>query len=513
MDRQLGEAIMIARNGGMESESILNSKDEFSRCLIPEIQMKEKYMKKKTENKRGRDEIETTGDDTNIQRDRKRQKTSEGNATETPQKTPQDTNVTTSPRKGVETRSPQETQAHSMMETQSNKGNTITGPQEEIITTSPQETLTDSRNVTKSPQETNVTTRPQMENATTSPQETHAVNNEGTQATKLKDTASPQETQSIGRNTTANTQETNVTTSPQKGYVTTSPQEAADTQETQMNTKDETQSTVGKGNTSADPQETDVTTSPQEGCEGYDTTSPQETKETPTNNGDKTHASKGSAAKSPQERNVTTSPQVETPYGHLSPTRPTTNQEVKRNAHSKLLRKEKGNNKVRKETPTERKEKINQEDEKRKKENRKQETPTNEEVKTNRKRKRISYIYDSDRKLGEISNNSETNNPSTKLSVSNRSIDHKLSKLQSKPSFKSSKKANRQPVQTNTIKNYFRKNQVTGLTRGVVVSESESLKVGLLDDLPEKVLTAQQMNRPRQRTPEPDRRVSTRIKS
>ena len=40
MDRQLGEAICIARSGGMGSDAIMNRKDEFSRCLIPEMEMK-----------------------------------------------------------------------------------------------------------------------------------------------------------------------------------------------------------------------------------------------------------------------------------------------------------------------------------------------------------------------------------------------------------------------------------------------------------------------------------------
>ena len=40
MDRQLAEAICIARNGGMGSETIMNRKDEFGRCLIPELEMK-----------------------------------------------------------------------------------------------------------------------------------------------------------------------------------------------------------------------------------------------------------------------------------------------------------------------------------------------------------------------------------------------------------------------------------------------------------------------------------------
>lgn len=92
MDRQLGEAIMIARNGVMESENILNSKDEFSRCLIPEIEMKERYTRKKTENKRERDETETSGDESNDLRLRKRQKRDEtyvtkGNVTTRPRET------------------------------------------------------------------------------------------------------------------------------------------------------------------------------------------------------------------------------------------------------------------------------------------------------------------------------------------------------------------------------------------------------------------------------------------
>ena len=37
MDRQLGEAICIARNSGMDSDGIIHNTYEFSRCLIPEI--------------------------------------------------------------------------------------------------------------------------------------------------------------------------------------------------------------------------------------------------------------------------------------------------------------------------------------------------------------------------------------------------------------------------------------------------------------------------------------------
>ena len=39
IDKQLGEAICIARAGGMESTSVMNLKDEYTRCIIPEIQI------------------------------------------------------------------------------------------------------------------------------------------------------------------------------------------------------------------------------------------------------------------------------------------------------------------------------------------------------------------------------------------------------------------------------------------------------------------------------------------
>ena len=56
MDRQLGEAICIARAGGMDSETVMNSKDEYSRCILPEIEMtgSRRWAKAKTEGKRQR---------------------------------------------------------------------------------------------------------------------------------------------------------------------------------------------------------------------------------------------------------------------------------------------------------------------------------------------------------------------------------------------------------------------------------------------------------------------------
>ena len=58
LDRQLGEAITIARHGGMGSDQVMNRKDEFSRCLIPEIEMKDRNTQigqKKNEHKRSRE--------------------------------------------------------------------------------------------------------------------------------------------------------------------------------------------------------------------------------------------------------------------------------------------------------------------------------------------------------------------------------------------------------------------------------------------------------------------------
>ena len=58
LDRQLGEAICIARHGGRGSESVMNRKNEFSRCLIPEIELKGRNTQissKKGEHKRMRE--------------------------------------------------------------------------------------------------------------------------------------------------------------------------------------------------------------------------------------------------------------------------------------------------------------------------------------------------------------------------------------------------------------------------------------------------------------------------
>ena len=56
MDRQLGEAICIARAGGMDSKEVMNLKDEYTRCIIPEIKFPELGSLKKHELKRPRDQ-------------------------------------------------------------------------------------------------------------------------------------------------------------------------------------------------------------------------------------------------------------------------------------------------------------------------------------------------------------------------------------------------------------------------------------------------------------------------
>ena len=37
LDRQLGEAVSIARAGGMEAIEVMNRKDEYTRCIIPRL--------------------------------------------------------------------------------------------------------------------------------------------------------------------------------------------------------------------------------------------------------------------------------------------------------------------------------------------------------------------------------------------------------------------------------------------------------------------------------------------
>ena len=62
MERQLAESICIAKAGGMESEFIMNSKDEYSHCIIPEIILTGSR-KMSTSNKRDRGE--ETGENEN----------------------------------------------------------------------------------------------------------------------------------------------------------------------------------------------------------------------------------------------------------------------------------------------------------------------------------------------------------------------------------------------------------------------------------------------------------------
>ena len=65
MDRQLGEALSISRAGGMESEGVMNSKDEYSRCIVPEIEISsgwKKWTPPRTDEKRTR-ETDTEGEE------------------------------------------------------------------------------------------------------------------------------------------------------------------------------------------------------------------------------------------------------------------------------------------------------------------------------------------------------------------------------------------------------------------------------------------------------------------
>ena len=57
MDRQISEALAIARSGGMESTSVMNNFDEYNRCILPELQTSNE-IKMKERAKRAR-EVET----------------------------------------------------------------------------------------------------------------------------------------------------------------------------------------------------------------------------------------------------------------------------------------------------------------------------------------------------------------------------------------------------------------------------------------------------------------------
>ena len=60
MERQLGEAICIARAGGMESGGIMNSKDEYSRCVIPILQTNTENQREQTQKRHREAENELT---------------------------------------------------------------------------------------------------------------------------------------------------------------------------------------------------------------------------------------------------------------------------------------------------------------------------------------------------------------------------------------------------------------------------------------------------------------------
>ena len=57
LDRQLGEAVSLASSGGVESPLTMNRKDEYSRCVVPEVRVSEGW-RDECKSKRRRDEGE-----------------------------------------------------------------------------------------------------------------------------------------------------------------------------------------------------------------------------------------------------------------------------------------------------------------------------------------------------------------------------------------------------------------------------------------------------------------------
>ena len=55
MDRQLSEALEIARAGGIDSPNKMNSSEEYNRCILPELQTRTEVKMKEIE-KRQREE-------------------------------------------------------------------------------------------------------------------------------------------------------------------------------------------------------------------------------------------------------------------------------------------------------------------------------------------------------------------------------------------------------------------------------------------------------------------------
>ena len=55
LERQIGKALCLAKAGGIESESVMNRKDEHSSCVVPEIRVTEGW-KGEARNKRSREQ-------------------------------------------------------------------------------------------------------------------------------------------------------------------------------------------------------------------------------------------------------------------------------------------------------------------------------------------------------------------------------------------------------------------------------------------------------------------------
>ena len=58
MDRQLSEAMAIAKAGGMDSDGVMNSSDEYNRCILPELQSSSEIKMKEREKRRREEEGE-----------------------------------------------------------------------------------------------------------------------------------------------------------------------------------------------------------------------------------------------------------------------------------------------------------------------------------------------------------------------------------------------------------------------------------------------------------------------
>ena len=81
MDRQLSEALAIAKAGGMESPQTLNSADEYNRCVLPELQTNTEFKlreRAKREREGGYETSERAGKRLRIQKNRNRGKHSTG---------------------------------------------------------------------------------------------------------------------------------------------------------------------------------------------------------------------------------------------------------------------------------------------------------------------------------------------------------------------------------------------------------------------------------------------------